>query len=169
MRNLFRATPECFSMRRAANGSSTYSHGCCAISGGYPKFLDTALVLPIEDHFPDRGMSGHAGRRGAVSPRARSCRHGRLALRGGTRTAARTRATVGPRSRLHLQARRCCEPCRLAARLHTSWRGYLVETFEEPAPGGEVLHEPAIELSAVFMGFGVFMANSAIDHALRAQ
>jgi hypothetical protein len=42
---------------------------------------------------------------------------------------------------------------------------YLVETFEEPAPGGAPLHEPAIELSAVFMGFGVFMANSAFSDA----
>ena len=30
-------------------------------SGGYPKFLDTALVLPTEQFFPDRAMSGHAG------------------------------------------------------------------------------------------------------------
>ena len=29
--------------------------------GGYPKFLETTLVLPIEEHFPDRGMNGHAG------------------------------------------------------------------------------------------------------------
>jgi hypothetical protein len=42
---------------------------------------------------------------------------------------------------------------------------YLVETFEQPAPGGASLHEPATELSAVFMGFGVFMANSAIVHS----
>ena len=29
--------------------------------GGYPKFLETLPVLPIEQHFPDRGIGGHAG------------------------------------------------------------------------------------------------------------
>ena len=46
----------------------------------------------------------------------------------------------------------------------------LVETFEEPPPGGALLHEPAIDLAAVFMGFGVFMANSTFEaDALRSQ
>jgi hypothetical protein len=39
----------------------------------------------------------------------------------------------------------------------------LVETFDEPPPGGAPLHEPAIDLAAVFMGFGVFMANSMVE------
>src|SRR6478735_7963 len=30
-------------------------------TGGYAKFHDTALVLPTEEFFPDRGMKGHAG------------------------------------------------------------------------------------------------------------
>jgi hypothetical protein len=29
--------------------------------GGYQKFLETSLVLPTEEYFPDRGMKGHAG------------------------------------------------------------------------------------------------------------
>ena len=28
--------------------------------GGYAKFLETTLVLPTEEHFPDKGMKGHA-------------------------------------------------------------------------------------------------------------
>jgi hypothetical protein len=39
---------------------------------------------------------------------------------------------------------------------------YFVGTFEEPAPGGNALLEPAADLAAVFMGFGVFMANTAV-------
>jgi hypothetical protein len=39
---------------------------------------------------------------------------------------------------------------------------YLVESFETPPPGGADRYEPAVELAAVFMGFGVFMANSAL-------
>jgi hypothetical protein len=42
---------------------------------------------------------------------------------------------------------------------------YLVETFEETAPGGAPLHGPATELAAVFMGFGLFMANAAFEGA----
>ena len=38
---------------------------------------------------------------------------------------------------------------------------YLIETFDEAAPGGDAGREPGSELAAVFMGFGVFMANSA--------
>src|SRR5689334_7780664 len=29
--------------------------------GGFSKFVETTLVLPIEDHFPDHGINGHAG------------------------------------------------------------------------------------------------------------
>ena len=39
---------------------------------------------------------------------------------------------------------------------------YLVATIDEPPPGGEPLRDAAIELGAVFMGFGVFLANSAM-------
>ena len=55
------------------------------------------------------------------------------------------------------------EPKALIATFAHALARYLVETFEEPAPGGAPLHEPAIEVSAVFIGFGVFMANSAFS------
>jgi hypothetical protein len=42
---------------------------------------------------------------------------------------------------------------------------FLVETFDEPPPGGTPLYEPAIDLATVFIGFGVFMANSAAETA----
>jgi hypothetical protein len=42
---------------------------------------------------------------------------------------------------------------------------YLVETFEEPAPGGAPLFDPAVDVTAVFMGFGLFMANSQFETA----
>jgi hypothetical protein len=61
MRNPFRARPKSFldSARREwqFDAFAWLLRNC----GGYPKFLETALVLPIEEHFPDRGMSGHAG------------------------------------------------------------------------------------------------------------
>jgi hypothetical protein len=57
------------------------------------------------------------------------------------------------------------DPAALIASFAHALARYLVETFEEPAPGGAPLHEPAIEVSAVFIGFGVFMANSAFADA----
>src|SRR3954469_21527712 len=61
MRNPFRARPKSFldSARREwqFDAFAWLLRNC----GGYPKFLETTLVLPTEQHFPDRGMSGHAG------------------------------------------------------------------------------------------------------------
>ena len=39
------------------------------------------------------------------------------------------------------------------------------DTRAEPAPGGAPLHDPAVDLAAVFMGFGIFMANAAFETA----
>ncbi|MHB1292408.1 MAG: hypothetical protein ACYCY5_09510 [Sulfuricella sp.] len=39
---------------------------------------------------------------------------------------------------------------------------HLGKAIEEGAPGGEELRGPASDLLAVFMGFGLFMANSAL-------
>ena len=52
--------------------------------------------------------------------------------------------------------------CRWSATFAHELARYLVETFEEPAPGGDALLEPAVDIAAVFMGFGLFMANSAV-------
>jgi hypothetical protein len=38
---------------------------------------------------------------------------------------------------------------------------YLLHTARTPSPGGRDLHEHATDLAAVYLGFGVFMANSA--------
>lgn len=40
---------------------------------------------------------------------------------------------------------------------------YLSLTAEEEQPGGEILYEPATDVLAVFMGFGLFMVNSAFS------
>jgi hypothetical protein len=37
---------------------------------------------------------------------------------------------------------------------------YRMADFPEPPPGGVEVKEPATDLAAVFMGFGLFMANS---------
>ena len=166
MRNPFRARPKSFldSARREwqFDAFAWLLRNC----GGYPKFLETALVLPIEEHFPDRGMSGHA----AVTALFRCVRdHAGMAdwpcvvepeSHG-------PRMTPPPSNQIPVFTYNpdIVDPKALIATFAHALARYLVETFEESAPGGPPLHEPAIELAAVFMGFGVFMANSAFAEA----
>jgi hypothetical protein len=132
-------------------------------SGGYPKFLDTSLVLPTEEHFPDRGLKGHAGV-AALFRRARD--HAGM---------ADWPCTVEPESdqsrpvdpaasglRVFTYKRGGLEPVSLVAEFGCDFARYLLETFEESAPGGEAARGRAVEMAAVFMGFGVFLANSAV-------
>jgi len=132
-------------------------------TGGYAKFLETELVLPTEAHFPDRGMKGHA----AVVALFRRVRdHAGMAdwpctvepagdtPRVETDDSERIPVFTYPRERL--------EPITLVANFSRDLSRYLVATIGEPPPGGEELCEPAMELGAVFMGFGIFLANSAM-------
>lgn len=52
-------------------------------------------------------------------------------------------------------------PTRLISTLAHELAHYLMLTSPEPPPDGWELHEHATDFLAVFMGFGVFMANSA--------
>src|SRR5690348_84753 len=60
MRQLFRAKPKTFldaaRRRWQFDASAWLLRGC----GGYPRFVDTAMVLPVAEHFPAHGMTGHA-------------------------------------------------------------------------------------------------------------
>jgi hypothetical protein len=38
---------------------------------------------------------------------------------------------------------------------------YIIHSFSGPAPGGEEAREPATDICAIFLGFGVFTANAA--------
>ena len=154
--------PNRFSMRRAASGSSTAFRWLLRNCGGYPKFLDTTLVLPIEEHFPDRGMNGHA----AVAALFRRVRdHAGM---------ADWPCMVEPET----EEPRALRPTPTAFRVITYRRGELEPmsliaafahaisrvTWSKPSRSRRravtPAAEPAIELAAVFMGFGVFMANS---------
>jgi hypothetical protein len=132
-------------------------------SGGFPNFIETTLVLPIEDHFPDRGMKGHAGVT-ALFRRVRD--HAGMAdwpcmVEPGTE---RRRTGTGGTDRIPVITYQpgVLEPTPLVATFAHELARYLVETFDERNPGGEALLEPAVELAAVFMGFGLFMANAAM-------
>jgi hypothetical protein len=134
--------------------------------GGYSKFLDTTLVLPVADHFPDSGMKGHAAA-AALFRRVRD--HAGMAEWPCTVEPAAKGGDTRPRSVRDgiavIRYREAVEPRLLIASFARELARVLVDTFEEPAPGGEKLHDPAVDLAAVFMGFGVFMANAEFETA----
>jgi hypothetical protein len=135
-------------------------------SGGYAKFLETTLVLPTEAHFPDRGMKGHA----AVAALFRRVRdHAGMADWPCTVEPARDvpRIETGDSGRIPVftYAREGLEPVALVADFARDFARYLTATIDEPPPGGDAFRDAALELAAVFMGFGVFAANSAMHAA----
>lgn len=56
-----------------------------------------------------------------------------------------------------------CQPTALIATFAHELGHYLSYSTDTPPPGGDELYEPATDLLAVFMGFGLFMANSAFN------
>jgi hypothetical protein len=131
--------------------------------GGYPKFLETTLVLPTEEHFPDRGMKGHA----AVVALFRRVRDqaGMADWPCSVEPDSYEPHTAAPNSEripVITYKRGELEIVPLVANFAHEFARFLVESFEESAPGGALLHEPAVDLAAVFMGFGLFLANSAV-------
>ena len=132
-------------------------------SGGYPKFCDTTLVLPTAEHFPDLGMSGHAA---ATALFRRVREHAGMvewpcAVEPGA-SGEHPRLVATDRLPIIRYAPDMAEPLPLVATFAHELARYLVDTFDEPPPGGELLRDPAIDLAAVFMGFGLFMANAAV-------
>ena len=135
--------------------------------GGYSKFMDTTLVLPVADHFPDSGMKGHAGV-AALFRRVRD--HAGMAdwpcaVEPEAKEGGENPASASGRIPVFRYRRDAVDPRLLIAAFSRELANVLVETFEERAPGGEALHDPAIDLAAVFMGFGVFVANAAFETA----
>jgi hypothetical protein len=132
-------------------------------TGGYGKFLETTLVLPTEAHFPDRGLKGHA----AVAALFRRVRdHAGMAdwpcsVEPASDT-PRIETDAAGRVPVFTYARGDLEPIALVANFARDLARYLLATLEEPRPGGAAASEQMLEVAAVFMGFGVFLANSAI-------
>jgi hypothetical protein len=170
MRNPFRAKPKSFLDSARREWQFDVFAWLLRNCGGYPKFLDTALVLPDLEHFPESGMSGHA----AVAALFRRVRD--HAGKADWPCVVEPEPKIPPASqpvagRIPIIRYKPgeLEPNSMIASFAHELARYLVETFDEPAPGGAPLHEPAIELAAVFMGFGVFVANSVLestDHPL---
>ncbi len=162
MINFFRAKPKPF-LDTARREWQFESFGwLLRHCGGYPKFLETVPVLPIEEHFPDRGMSGHA----AVAALFRRVRdHAGMAD-----WPCIVEPLQGAGSPASAEGIRVChydpgqrQPTVLVAHFARELASYLVDTFEDSPPGGRTLSGPVIDLAAVFIGFGVFIANAALE------
>jgi hypothetical protein len=132
--------------------------------GGYPKFLDTTLVLPVEAHFPDRDLKGHAAA-AALFRRVRD--HAGMAdwpcmvepeLDEPVRHAPDRMRVIH-----YTSSER--DPELLIAHFAHELARFLVESLDEQPPGGSLLYGPAVDFAAVFIGFGVFMANSSARDA----
>jgi hypothetical protein len=135
-------------------------------SDGYAKFAETPLVLPTLEFFPDRGMKGHAGV-AALFRRVRD--HAGMAdwpctvERAGETPEAAEQAPDG--TRVFTYSRDSLDPIVLVANFACELARYLLSTFEEPVPGGDAAGGAAAEFAAVFMGFGIFVSNSAVRAA----
>ena len=131
-------------------------------TGGYAKFCATPLVLPTEEFFPDRGLRGHAA---VVALFRRVHEHAGMAdwpcSIERADDSAPAPAPESADSPVFRYQREGIEPVALVAQFARELARYLVASFEEPTPGGEALREPAIEIAAGFLGFGVFVANTA--------
>ena len=131
--------------------------------GGYPKFLETTLVLPTPEHFPDRGLKGRAAA-AALFHRVRD--HAGMAdwpcSVEPAGEAPRVASADPARIPVFTYSREGAEPVALVASFAIDLAGYLLSTMDEPPPGGDARRGAALELGAVFMGFGIFVANAAV-------
>jgi hypothetical protein len=130
-------------------------------SGGYQKFLDTTLVLPTLEYFPDRGLKGHAAV-AALFHRVRD--HAGMADWPCAVQPEDDTPTAEDPERIPVfrYRRDSLEAVALVANFAREFARYLVATFDAPAPGPESRHEAAVELAAVFMGFGIFLCNAGV-------
>jgi hypothetical protein len=165
MRQTFRARPKSFLDAPRRDWQFEAFAWLLRNSGGYPKFLESELVLPIPDHFPDSGMQGHA----AVAALFRRVRdHAGMAewpCHVEPEPQTERPAPSPDRLRVIHYPPEIREVTALVTLFAHELARYLVETIDEPPPGGALLYEPAVDLAAVFMGFGVFMANTSAHSA----
>ncbi|HTU66622.1 MAG TPA: hypothetical protein VMF52_11775 [Steroidobacteraceae bacterium] len=166
MRNIVRFRPKSFLDAARRDWQFAAFAWLLRNSGGYPKFLDTELVLPTEDYFPDRAMNGHAG---VVSLFRRVREHAGMAEWpcGVEPDASAERPWLSGLNSVPVIRYRpdVHSAVALVASFSRELSRYYTETFDESVPGGSLLIEPTMDIAAVFMGFGIFMANAAAESA----
>ena len=162
MRHTFRSRPKSFLDAPRRDWQFAGFGWLLRHCGGHREFLETVPVLPIEEHFPDRGLTGHAG----VAALFRRIRD-HAGMADWPCIVEPEAAEPAPADNDGLRIIRydtsIRQPMVLVAQLARGLANYLVDSFEEPPPGGTGHWRPAIDLAAVFMGFGVFMVNASVE------
>lgn len=148
--------------------------------GGVENLPNRMVILPDETFYPPSRKTGHdravelfdqtkrhAGMsdwpcdlRAGAADRERSIVEGH-ALRHHASQPLGTFAYQEGRYIITYNPTSLAHPQTLVATLAHELAHYLIHTAQRRAPGGKALAEHATDLGAVFLGFGVFMANSA--------
>lgn len=148
--------------------------------GGVEDLAALGVVLPDERHYPPSRLSGHAR---AMELFDRTRAHANMAdwpcdlvagaadrerkvalghaLRHHQRNPLGTFGYADGRYYITYNPTSLAHPQTLVATFAHELAHYLLHTAKTRPPGGAALAEHATDLAAVFLGFGVFMANSA--------
>jgi len=149
-------------------------------TGGLDALRARRLVLPTREHFPHRVEYSHAS---AVALFEQVKRHAGMAdwacelaphqsapdtkvssvafVQGAPQSPAGTFRTRQDGSVLvTYDPQQLADPMSMVATLAHELAHYRTAVFPEPPPGGWEVWEPATDLAAVFLGFGVFLANT---------
>lgn len=102
-----------------------------------------------------RAMVANSG--GAIIPEPTGAAAGTFSMRGD--------GEAGYFARITYDAEQLNEPERLVATLAHELAHYRLAYAGHSYPGGDDLHEHLTDLAAVYLGFGIFLANSARDYA----
>jgi hypothetical protein len=148
--------------------------------GGMPGLREARLVLPIDAHFPARGLAGHALAQDLFD---RTREHAGMQnwrcqlvaqppplpeelvrgvpLHRGTHPPLGTFSAADHEVRISYAPQLLTRPEQLIATFAHELAHYLIATASEAPPGGVDLLEQATDVAAGFLGFGVFLANAA--------
>lgn len=149
-------------------------------TGGLDAFRRRRMAVPTSACFPTHGLRGHA-LAAALFDQVRThagmaqwpcvlvCQQDdpdplvapTLLVRGSPSSPAGTFSVNGEGEvRITYHPRQLQDPASLVATFAHELAHYRTAGFPEPPPGGWEVWEPATDLTAVFLGFGVFLANT---------
>ena len=151
-------------------------------TGGLEAFQQRRLIQPTPQFFPHDGSRGHAfaemifnqvkGYAGMVEwPCVLQCQEEdpnphvapALLIQGSPQSPAGTFRATEEGALITYHPHQLQNPMALVATFAHELAHYLIKPFPEPPPGGWEVWEPATDLTAVFMGFGIFLANSRFN------
>ncbi len=154
-------------------------------TGGIEQLRESGLVLPTKDHFAPTDLQGHAKAQHIFDNVRLHCgmqdwpvqlvaQHetaSRVATFGTVQNPddpAGTYSSTENTAQITYAPGDVSEPFNLIATFAHELGHYLNTGFSEGPPGGWDLIEPATDVTAAFLGFGIFGANSAF-HFTRTQ